>query len=159
MATKQKRLILGIILIFLLFTLMLHYSLDHNNHDPDPQYILDNYEKFTTTKVRLNGEVKNVDQTNNTLLVQVTPSPEGIILVSTTENISTTQVDDVVEVYGVLTSRNTLTAEKLLSSERWKHDLIYIRSLPAIPFALYLFFRTWRFNPVTRRFERRHTHA
>lgn len=75
--------------------------------------------------------------------------------VSTTESLDAAQPGDVVEVYGTLSSGTHMTAEKLLISEQWKDDLIYLRSLPAIPFALYLFFRTYRFNPDTRRFERR----
>lgn len=156
---KYKRLILGFILILLLIAIMMYYSLDHNNHDPDFQYILDHFEEFNTTKVTLTGEVKNVDKTNNTLLIEVSEPTERIILVGTTEPLNTTQLGDIVEAYGILTSKTHMTAEKLLIYERWKYDLIYLRSLPAIPFALYLFFRTWRFNPDTRRFERRQNHA
>lgn len=156
---KHKRFILGIALFFLLFIIMLYYSLDHNNHDPDARFILDNYEEFITTKVYFDGVITNVDIKNNTLWVQVTWSAEDIIVVSTTESLNSTQQGDVVEVYGTLTSRNHMTAEKLLITQRWKYDLIYVRSLPAIPFVLYLFFRTWRLNPDTHRFERRKNHA
>ena len=159
MATPHKRFIIGILLFLLLFTLMLYYSLEHNNHDPDPQYILDNYQKFTTTKVRLDGVVTDVDRTNNTLRIQVNQASGRHILISTMEPLNTTQQGDVVEAYGTLISPNHMNAEKLLISQRWKHDLIYVRSLPAIPFALYLFFRTWHFNPDARRFERRKNHA
>ncbi|MCJ7570279.1 MAG: hypothetical protein MUO82_00150 [Candidatus Thermoplasmatota archaeon] len=140
---------------------MIYYSFDHNNHDPDTEYILDHYEQFNNTKVTLIGEVKDVDRTNNTLLIQIGQSPpKGIILlISTTENLNTTQPGDNVEVYGVLTSKNSITAEKLLISERWAYSLIFIRSLPAIPFVMYLFFRTWRFNRNTYRFERREKHG
>ena len=65
------------------------------------------------------------------------------------------QKGDIVEILGVLDGKNHVTAEKTLVIERWKYDLIIIRSLPAIPFALYLFFRKWRFNKKTFRFERR----
>jgi hypothetical protein len=138
---------------------MLYYSLDYNHHDPDTQYIFDHFEQFNGTKVMFTDEVKNVDKTNNTISIQIGSSPKSIILINTTENVTTIQQGDIVEVYGVLTSRNTMTAEKLFISERWKSDLIYIRSLPAIPFAVYLFFSTWRFNPSTRRFEQRQKHA
>lgn len=156
---KHQRLILGTILIVLLFSLMLYYSLEHNNHNPDNQYILDHYEEFITTKVKLEGMIKNVDKTNNTLLIRVSSSPNSTILVSTTESLLTTQRGDIVEVYGNFTNRSHMTAEKLLISEGWKNALIFIRSLPAIPFALYLFFKTYRFNPDTCRFERRQKHG
>jgi len=45
-AMKHKRLILGSILILLLFSLMLYYSLDHNNHDLDFDYILGHFVQF-----------------------------------------------------------------------------------------------------------------
>jgi hypothetical protein len=150
---------IGCFLLSLLVLFMLYYSLDHNNHDPDFLYILDHFEQFNNTKVIVYGEVKNVDSFNNTLLIELNQPPKYLIFLSTTENISTTQQGDIVEVYGTLTSRTHMTGEKLLISERWAYDLIYIRSLPAIPFALYLFFRTYRFNRNTFRFERRMKHG
>ena len=157
---KHKRLIIGIILITLLFSLMLYYSLDYNNHDPDSQYIFDHFEQFNMTKITLDGKVKNIDRINNTLIIEIGHPPKSkILLMSTTENLNTTQQGDIVEVYGVLTSKNSMSAEKLLITERWKNDFIYVRSLPAIPFALYLFFSTYWFNPDTHRFERREKHA
>jgi hypothetical protein len=156
---KHQRLILGSILLLLLFSLMLYYSLDHNNHDPDNQYILDHYEEFTITKVKLDGVVKNVDTVNHTLLIQVSSSHKDTLLVSTSESFTTTQPGDVVEVYGILTNRTHMNAETLLIYKQWAYDIIFLRSLPAIPFGVYLFFRTYRFNLDTRRFERRQKHA
>ena len=43
---KHKRLILGSILLLLLFSLMLYYSLDRNTHDPNTYYILTHYEEY-----------------------------------------------------------------------------------------------------------------
>jgi hypothetical protein len=148
-----------VILSLLLLMLMSYYSLEHNNNDPDAQYILDHYEQLNITKVALTGEVKSVDSVNNTLVIQVNQLPRSLVMVNITNDVNRVQIGDILEVYGILTSRDTITAEKLLISERWKHDLIYVRSLPAIPFALYLFFRTWHFNPETRRFERRGKNA
>ena len=65
------------------------------------------------------------------------------------------QDGDIVEILGILDGKNHVTAQEVLVSEQWKHDLIYIRSIPAIPFALYIFFRRWKFNGETFRFERR----
>ena len=65
---------------------------------------------------------------------------------------------DTVEVLGVLDSPKHVTAKKILLTPGWKNTLIYIRSLPAIPFALYLFFRAWKFNKREFRFERREKH-
>ena len=156
---KHQRLILGGILLLLLVFLMLYYSLDHNNHDPDNQYIVDHWEEFTTTKVVLDAVVHDVDTTNNTLLIEISPYPQGVIQVNTTKPLTNAQPGDSVEIYGTFTGKNQMTAETLIITEQWKNNLIYLRSLPAIPFVLFLFFRTYRFNRDTYRFERRQKHG
>jgi len=152
---KHHRLLLGSLLLLLLLSLMVYYTLEHNYHEPDPQYILNHPEDFVNTKVLFTGEITNVDRNNRTLLVRVTSAPDGIIQVTTTEPLTQTHPGDVVEMYGTLTSRNQMNAESLLIFPQWKKDLIYLRSLPAIPFVLYIFSRAYRFNPNTYRFERR----
>ena len=156
---KHQRLILGSILLLLLFSLMVYYSLDHNNHDPDDPYILDHFEQFNGTKVTMSGVVQYVDRANQTLLIELSQPPKYLMQISTTDNINSTQPGDVVEVYGTLTSSTQLTAEKLLIFEQWKNTLIYLRSLLAIPFMLYLFFRAYTFNTKKYRFERRQKHG
>ena len=154
----HKRVILGILLFLLLFSLLLYYNVNVSNQDPGPYYILHHFEQFNGTKVAMGGAVTSVDRTNHTLLVQVDPVPEFILL-RTTESLNTTQPGDIVEVYGPLTSRTQMTAEHLLIYAQWANTLIFIRSLPAIPFVLFLFFRTYRFNQETHRFERRKQYA
>ena len=139
--------------------LMIYYSADHNNHDPDPQYIIDNIEQYKNIKIKITGEIKNVDINNKTLLIKLTYPLNHLILVNTRENISKAQQEDIVEAYGTLIDRTHMSAEKLLIIEQWQYYLIFFRSLPAIPFTLYLFFRTWRFNLKTYRFERRQKNA
>ena len=65
------------------------------------------------------------------------------------------KIGDKIEIFGTINNKNHISAEKVLITPRWKYDLIFIRSLPAIPFALFLFFRTWKFNRSSFRFERR----
>jgi hypothetical protein len=156
---KHQRLLLGILLLSILLSLLVYYNLEHNSHNPDPSYILDHPDEFINTKVLMSGEITTVDTTNQTLLVRVTNQPNGIIQVTTTEPLAQTQPGDVIEMYGTLTSRNQLNAESVLIFEQWKNTLIYLRSLPAIPFALYLVFRAYRFNIHTIRFERRKHHG
>ncbi len=138
---------------------MVYYSLDHNNHDPDTQYIVDHWEEFTITKVAVDATVTAVDPTNHTLFIAISKSPQGIIHVTTTEPVTGAHPGDIVEVYGTFTGKNQMTADTLLITEQWKNDLLYLRSLPAIPFVLYLFFRAYRFNTTTYRFERRQKHG
>jgi hypothetical protein len=156
---KHPRLIFGTILILLLFSLMLYYSVEVDNHDPDIQYILDHYEEFTINKVGFDAVVHSIDTANNTLYVAVSPYPQGIIQVNTTAPLTETHPGDPVEVYGTFTGKNQMTADTLLFYDQWQYNLIFLRSLPAIPFALYLFFRTYRFNTKTYQFERRKNHG
>ena len=102
--------------------------------------------------------MQNVDGTNNTLLLQVDLSLESI-LVSTTEPINTVHQGDIVEAYGHFTSQNQMIAEKLLIYAQGNYDLLFVRSLLGVPIPVYLFFRSYRFNPDTRHFERRQNHA
>ena len=156
---KHQRLLLGIFLLCILLSILVYYNMEHNYHDPGPEYIFDHYEEFLNTKVLMSGDINTVDSTNHTLRVRVTNQPNGIIQVTTTESLNQTQPGDVIEMYGTLTSRNQLNAESILIFPEWKNTLIYLRSLPAIPFALYLLFRAYRFNTHTIRFERRKPHG
>ena len=65
------------------------------------------------------------------------------------------QKDNIIEILGILDGKYHVSAEKLIVIEKWKSDLVIYRSLPAIPFALYLFFRTWQFDFKTFKFKRR----
>ncbi|MBN2599126.1 MAG: hypothetical protein JXA75_01195, partial [Candidatus Thermoplasmatota archaeon] len=68
---SHQRLLLGITLFLLLISLMVYYSLEHNNYDPDQQYILENFEAFNGTNVIMGGVVRTVDSANNTLQIQL----------------------------------------------------------------------------------------
>jgi hypothetical protein len=156
---KHTRLILGTILLLFLVSLMLYYSLNYHTHDPDVIYIPNYNTEFILTNVRIEGVVTTVNNTNHTLTIAIDPPLNTPILVTTTEDLATAHPGDMIEVYGRLTSRTHITAETLLITNQWSNILIYLRSLPAIPFALYLFFRAYRFNTTTYRFERRKPHG
>ena len=152
---KHKRFILGITLAFLLILLMLYGSLEHDNKDPDIKYMLENFETYNNTKISLTGEIAEINGTSQILTIRLIGPPYILMEIKVDTIEGNPQKGDIIEILGVLDGKEHVTAEKALISERWKYDLIYIRSIPAIPFALYLFFRTWRFNRKTRRFERR----
>jgi hypothetical protein len=156
---KHQRLLFGSVLLLLLVSLMVYYSLEHNNYDPDKQYIVDHWEEFTTTKVVLDAVVHDIDTTNNTLFIEISPYPQGVIRINTTKPLTNAKPGDSAEVFGTFTGKNQMTAEILLITEQWKNNLIYLRSLPAVPFVLFLLFRTYRFNRDTYRFERRKKHG
>ena len=156
---KNRRLILGIFLAFILTSLILYSGLEYNNYDPGIEYILENFETYNNTKISFTGVIEEVNTTNHQITISIPKSPYYSIEIKTDTMEDNIQKGDIVEILGVLDGKYHVTAEKILISQRWKHDLIYIRSLPAIPFTLYLFFRTWQFNKKTFKFERRTKNA
>lgn len=151
---KHKRLISGIFLAVILASLLLYSSLEYNNYDPSIEYILENFETYNNTKISFSGVVEKVNGTNQQITISIPRTPY-LIEIKTDTIEDNMQKGNIVEILGVLDGKYHVNAEKILVIERWKSDLVIIRSLPAIPFALYLFFRTWQFNKKTLRFERR----
>jgi len=155
---KNKRLISGIFLAAILALLILYSGIEYNNYDPDIEYIFENFETYNNTKISFSGVIEEVNTTNQQITISIPRTPYIIEIKADTIK-DTMQKGNFVEILGILDGKCHVSAEKILVIERWKSDLIIIRSLPAIPFALYLFFRTWRFNKKTFRFERRNKDA
>jgi len=151
---KHKRLILGIFLAIILTLLILYSGLEYNNYDPGIEYIFENFETYNNTKISFSGVIEEVNTTNQQITISIPRAPY-LMEIKTDTIEDTMQKGDIVEILGVLDGKYHVTAEKILVIQQWKYDLIIIRSLPAIPFALYLFFRKWQFNKKTFRFERR----
>ena len=155
---KNKRLISGIFLVAILASLILYSGLEYNNYDPQIEYILENFETYNNTKISFSGVIEEVNTTNQQITISI-PQTTYVMKIKTDTIENTMQKGNLVEILGVLDDKYHVSAEKILVTERWKSDLIIIRSLPAIPFAIYLFFRTWHFNKKTYRFERRNKDA
>ena len=151
---KNKRLIQGIFLAVILSLLITYSGIEYNNYDPGIEYIFENFETFNNTKISFSGVIEEVNTTSHQITISI-PKPPYLIKIKIDTIEDNMQKGDIIEILGVLDGKYHVTAEKILVSQRWKNDLIIIRSLPAIPFALYLFFRKWRFNKKTFRFERR----
>ena len=151
---KHKRLLLGVFLGVILASIIIYSDLEYNNYDPNIEYIIENFDKYNNTKISFEGVIEKVNKTNKQITISISRTAYLIkIKIDTiTDNM---QKGNLVEVLGILNGKYYISAEKILVIEKWKSDLIVIRSLPAIPFALYLFFKTWRFNKKTYRFERR----
>ena len=155
----HKNLIIGIILIVTLSLLMIYSSIGHNIYDPDIEYIIENFERYNNTQVSFTGEIIELNYSSNNMSIKTLEPPYLKLIVDLNNTKEGLKTGDYAEILGILDGKNHVTAEKILRIERWKHDLIYIRSLPAIPFALYLFFKTWKFNRETFKFERRKKNA
>jgi hypothetical protein len=128
-------------------------------YEPEVQQRIQQFETYQNTTTRFRGEIIESDKTNQTMTVRLGRYPYSLIDIKTDNLEGNPEKNDYVEILGVLDDKNHITVEKILLIKRWQHDLIFIRSLPAIPFALYLFFRSWRFNTKTYQFERRKNHA
>lgn len=154
---KYKRPIIGLILIVILILLMFYSSLQHDKKEFDILYIFENYET-NDNKVEVSGEILDINFTSNNLTIGLSEPPYSLKKIKI-EKIEfkdyIPKKGDIVEILGTYDKDNDIIAEKMIIYERWKHNLIFIRSLPAIPFALYLFFKVYRFNKKTLRFERR----
>lgn len=136
---------------------MIYSSLEYSKKEFDILYLLENYET-QDDKILFTGEIVEINQTSHIQTIHLSEPPYTLKKVNV-QNIEfkdyIPKKGDIVEILGTEDDKDNVIAEKMLISERWKHDLIFIRSLPAIPFALFLFFRVWRFNRKTYRFEKR----
>lgn len=151
----SKKLVIGFVLVVILFSLFIYSSIDHDKHDPSIDYKLENFEKFNNTEIKLGGKIKEINLSKKIIIINIGEPPYIDIEIDTEKINFEGKVGDIVEVLGVLDSPKHVTAKKILVIPDWKNTLIYVRSLPAIPFALYLFFRAWKFNKKKFRFERR----
>ena len=162
---KHKRIIFGIFTLCILITSMI-YSYQ-NNEKNDPQIkkyrqIFEHPETYNNTEISFQAEILALDRINQTLRVFIQEQPYTYpqVQINTGNiNIQNLKKGDLIDIIAILHGKNHMTATKLWLNEPWKENLIYLRSLPAIPFVLYLFFRTWKFNITTWRFERRKKHA
>jgi len=152
---NYKKLIIGLVLIAILFFLLVYSSLMHNKYDPDIDYIHKNFEKYNNTELNLGGQITDINYSKQVIYIKNNKVPDKDIKVDIANVNFNGEIGDHIEILGLIDSPYHITAKKILVSTSWKFDLVYIRSLPAIPFALYLFFRTYKFNKKTYQFERR----
>ena len=151
---KQKRLIIAAVILGVLGLLCFYSGLEYDNHHYSLKYVLQHFDSFNNTKIYFDGDVFRVDERNHTIILQTAVEP-WFIWVKIPESQKLPQKKDFVEIYGTLKTKDYLTAEKIFITPSWQMNLIYLRSLPAIPFAFYLFYRTWIFNRKKIRFEER----
>jgi len=158
---KHKRIILGLFAIFLLITLMLYCFQEYDKNNPHIKkykLIFENTENYNNIEISFHAKIITVNKTNQTLHVSIQEEPYTypIVQINTGNlDIQNLKKGDLIDIIGILHGKNQMTATKIWLNEPWKTDLIYLRSLLAVPFVLYLFFRTWKFNTTAWRFERR----
>lgn len=157
---KEKKFV-GIILLVIFLSLLLLYShFEFNTHDyPDSGYIFKNYQMFNNTEITLKAKVREIDITNQTIMANIGDPPYSLIEIQSDIIEPGLQHGDIIFVIGILTGNKTVTADRIFVQDPWNDYYIFLISIPAIPFILYLFFRTWRFDRKNFTFERRKKNA
>lgn len=157
---KKKPFFILILLISILVFLLLYSHAEFNNNDyPDSNYLFENYETFINTEIVFKAKVKTIDAANQTITANIEDPPYTVVEIHTTNIQTPLQKKDIIFIIGVMNGDKSVTAEKIFIQDPWNDYSIALCSVPAIPFVLYLFFRTWRFNRKTWLFERRHKNA
>ena len=130
--------------ISILLLLMTYSYIEHDEKDPDMAYIIKNFEKFEGKKVDFAGRFVSCNDSVAKLKLMEPP----YCIVNVTGKILNVSLHkgDVVEVLGIMQEPHKIKAEKIYVIKSFEYSLIFIRSLPAIPFVAYLFFRKWKFN-------------
>lgn len=160
---KHKRFLIGLLLVILLIVLMLYSYQDHDKNNVQiKKYtkIFADFETYNNTEISFTGAVLKINKTNQTILVSIQEEPYTYpnIEINTSNvdiDISALKKNDLIDIVGILDGENHATANKIWINESWKFNLIIVRSLLAIPFVMYLFFKTWKFDWKKIRFERR----
>jgi len=138
--------------ISMLLLLMSYSYIEHDEKDPDMAYIMKNSEKFRGKEIDFAGRV--VSFNGSAVCLRIMEPPYGIINVTGKILNASLHKGDVVEVLGIYEVDNVV-AEKIFVIKSFAYRLIFFRSLPAIPFVAYLFFKKWKFNFKKLRFEER----
>jgi hypothetical protein len=157
---KGKKIILIIFLIAILISLIAYSSIENNNkNSPTNIDILENYPDYNNTELIFNAKIKVIDKTNQTIKANIGDPPYYLITIKTDNIDSSLREGDIIFVNGILNGKNHVIAEKIFIKNNWNDYLMIINSILAIPFALYLFFRTWKFNRKTLTFQQRRKNA
>jgi hypothetical protein len=157
---KKTKFICIVLLLSLLILVLLYSHLEFNKNDyPDSGFLFENYQMFNNTEITFEASIREINTTDQTIQAVIGDPPYFVVEIQTKTLESQFKKEDVIFVVGILTGNRSATAEKIFVREQWNGYVIALSSIPAIPFVLYLFFRTWRFNRKTVTFERRDDHA
>ncbi len=151
-----ERAIVIISLVFFLLLLCSYSGLFHNQYHPSFSYQLNHFQQYQNKSITITGVITEQNLDNNTVSIKINEVPYQNIWV-TIPSLEDKKVKsgDSIEVSGKLITKQHILADNSLITPSWMHDLIYIRSIPAIPLVLFFFFKKWRFNRTTCFFERR----
>jgi hypothetical protein len=162
---KYARLIFAAVMILILALLIIYSAQDYLLNSPQMKkyrQVFGSSSNVSATDITFKALILSVNQSNHTLRVSIQEEPYNYPRVEIfTGNLpnQTFHKGDLIDVIGIVQGKNQVTATQIWVDEPWKDDLIYLRSLPAIPFVIFLFVRTWKFDRSTWCFERRNKDA
>jgi hypothetical protein len=157
---KQKKKIIIIFLIILLIFLLTYSSLEYDKKNTqNTSKKFQNFEKYNNTELVFNAKIREINIVNHTISANIGDPPYTLIEIKINNFNSNFHKGDIIFVIGILDGKNHVTARTVFVNEPWNDYLEFIISIPAIPFVIYLFFRTWKFNKKTLLFERRQKNA
>ena len=145
--------------MLLVLTLLYSYVEFTENDYPNSGFFFENYQRFNNTEITFRAKIKEINLTNHIIKVIISDPPYTRVEIKTRSVEPQLQKDDVIFVVGILKGEKKVDAEKILIKDAWADSIIFISSIPAIPFVIYLFFRSWRFNRKTFMFEWRRKDA
>ncbi len=143
----MKRIIIGVLLIFVLLSLCTYHWLYNDVHQdyPETEDVIMDANRFVGSKISVygvfNGEGLVISHGGDSKVLEV-------------QSLSEVERGDRVEVLGLLEDESTVDAEKVIIYPKWTYYSIFIRSVVAIPLVLLVFFRNWSFSSEFR-FRRR----
>ena len=115
--------------------------------------------KSNNTQVTFRAKIIEIYPSNYTILASSVEYPYLLIEIKSNAITDQLQKNDIIFVVGILKGEHLVFAEKIFEKGPWDDYTIFVDSIPAIPFVLFLFFRSWRFNTEKFSFERREKNA
>jgi hypothetical protein len=139
---------------------MIYNIIEYENKKiPSNTYILKNYLNFNNTELIFDAKIKEINISNQTIMANARDPPYTLMEIKTKNIEKTLHEGDIIFIVGILNGKNHVTAKTIIVREPWHDILIVLTSIPAIPFVIYLFFKSYKFNRKTMIFERRQKNA
>jgi len=144
----KKRLFITLILVLVLSLLCVYFVNNYESHldYPSTGAILSDYPEGEMVSV--SGEVMGV-YIDGSEIFDNYHGEKVIFIVKSSSNVS---IGDNVAVLGILGSSYEITASKIIVSEKWMTDFVYLRSGLAFFIIVFIFYRYWRFDIKNREF-------
>ncbi|ADD03711.1 uncharacterized protein Nmag_0113 [Natrialba magadii ATCC 43099] len=149
------RLGISLVLVVALFGLGIHYGATYDENWPHStgDQLQDDYDEFTGDHQLVFGEVQSISE--DTMTIHVTDSADEVAAeLEIHDHDATDQVDPdgLVQVYGVLESDRTMTADELVvvNEDNTAEQYKLLTSVAGVLLAIAYFFRHW--NPSLDKF-------